>query len=79
MVLARINVLLQYLSRSVAARFVYDKCRARALTNDCRENYGTRTQRGRAITKRLGRGSDEAIEPLISAACARRARSDYPR
>jgi hypothetical protein len=62
--------------------FLYDNCWAPALTNACRENYGTRTQRGRAITKRLGRGiggSDEALEPQISAACARRARSDYPR
>jgi hypothetical protein len=58
--LARIDVLLQYLSRSVAARFVYGNLEAPALTNACRENYGTRTQSEKATRKRSGRGMGDS-------------------
>ena len=69
-VLARIDVLLQYLSRSVVARFCVWQSRAPALTNACRENYGTRTQREEATRKRSGRGKRENYRVASSVATA---------
>jgi hypothetical protein len=57
--LARIDVLLQYHSRSVAARFHVWQSRAPALTNACRENYGDSHSSDKATRKRSGRGMGE--------------------
>jgi hypothetical protein len=39
---------------------VYGNLEAPALTNACRENYGTRTQSEKATRKRSGRGMGDS-------------------